>query len=219
MENVKETKTLSICPCLTPAEFEHGARALVEGLNHNDHHKSTDCSWGLMSSEARLPCVVIKRGLHHKNQKHGEAALRREMANEPDLTLDEIEQADDEELMISHPTPVAKAFVEYQIHYHRTYEVPALYFFLRNLPNRQRLPTLEQAYEYLVSDSWKTMMRGVGVMGAISMTVSAFVEVRVEMADLVKGAPCDGRTLLLRPPLQYCRCHERAWRSSQDRRC
>lgn len=61
--------------------------------------------------------------------------------------------------------------VEYHILLSQTYRVPALYFFLRNLPVLGP-KGIDAVYEYLVPHQFRSELRTVGVVGAISIGVS-----------------------------------------------
>jgi ubiquitin-like-conjugating enzyme ATG10 len=60
----------------------------------------------------------------------------------------------------------------YEIHLHPTYQVPALWFTLHDLPNGERGFDLEAVYRYLVPSEYKSRMREMGVVGGISAAVS-----------------------------------------------
>jgi ubiquitin-like-conjugating enzyme ATG10 len=63
--------------------------------------------------------------------------------------------------------------VEYHILLSQTYRVPVLYFFLRNLPVMGP-KGINAVYEFLVPHQFRSELRAVGVVGAISIGVSTF---------------------------------------------
>lgn len=67
--------------------------------------------------------------------------------------------------------------IHFQVHYHQTYQVPVLYFFLRDMPGCRQI--IDQVYQYVVDDQWKSTVREVGVIGGISQTVSFAVSDRL----------------------------------------
>lgn len=77
-----------------------------------------------------------------------QAALRRDRAHTPQL------------------------HVEYHILISPSYQVPVLYFFLRQ-SSLQHQPTLDTVYEYLVPSHLKAGLQSTGPIGGISMSVSS----------------------------------------------
>lgn len=61
--------------------------------------------------------------------------------------------------------------VEYHVLLSQTYQVPALYFFLHNLPTGSPRG-IEAVYDFLVPGHCASELRGTGVMGGISVAVS-----------------------------------------------
>lgn len=65
-EAEEKRKILSFFPCLTPDEFEHGARTVVQGVESGEASQSQDekSLWRLETSvKDELPYVVVKRPL------------------------------------------------------------------------------------------------------------------------------------------------------------
>jgi hypothetical protein len=71
------------------------------------------------------------------------------------------------------PTPS----IIYEIHLSQTYQVPVLYLYLINMPKppdgQRSASMLEQIYKFVVPETCKDMIGGIGVMGGLSFTVSS----------------------------------------------
>jgi ubiquitin-like-conjugating enzyme ATG10 len=59
----------------------------------------------------------------------------------------------------------------YEIHLHPTYQTPALWFSLHDLPPLEPAFDIETVYRYLVPDQYKDHLRTIGVIGGISAAV------------------------------------------------
>jgi len=100
--------------------------------------------------------------------------LAREESDDSQTTEDEIAIAedDDSEALVA---PVAKhdctRVVQCDIAYSPTYQVPVLYLTFAEHSTNQSivLPSPDEVYKTLVPDDFKSPMRSVGVMGALSM--------------------------------------------------
>jgi len=87
---------------------------------------------------------------------------------------DEVEDEDPEVLVI--PTAAAKRqdldrVVRYDVVYSPSYQVPVLYLTFANASTSKStpLPSADEIYDMLVPRGFKTPMRDVGIMGALSM--------------------------------------------------
>ena len=87
---------------------------------------------------------------------------------------DEVEDEDPEALVV--PTAAAKRqdldrVARYDVVYSPTYQAPVLYlnFFEASTSKTIPLPSADDVYDMLVPQGFKTPMRDVGVMGALSM--------------------------------------------------
>jgi ubiquitin-like-conjugating enzyme ATG10 len=62
--------------------------------------------------------------------------------------------------------------VIYEIHLHRTYRQPALFFTLHDLPVGEKVNDLDSVFRYLVPEDRKDELRSITPSGALSLAVS-----------------------------------------------
>jgi hypothetical protein len=78
-----------------------------------------------------------------------------------------------QEALVRKATHVQMATVDYNICLSASYQVPVLYFSLKNTPETDS-PTLDALYQHLVPEAFQANLQTVGVMGGITKGVSRF---------------------------------------------
>lgn len=93
--------------------------------------------------------------------------------------------------------------VEYDIVLSPTYQVPVLYFRIRDagcaLP-----PLIDTLYQYVIPGQFKSQVESFGIIGGITMTVCYF-DLRPGKADIEVGASSNQSASFLRPSMQHGR--------------
>ena len=94
--------------------------------------------------------------------------------------------------------------VEYDIVLSPTYQVPVLYFRIRDarcaLP-----PSIDTLYRYVIPEQFKSQVESFGIIGGITMTVCYF-DLRLGEADIEVGASSNQSASFLRPSMQHGCC-------------
>jgi hypothetical protein len=92
-------------------------------------------------------------------------------------------------------------YVIYEIHLHPTYQVPTLWFTLHDLPNGESSLDIDSVYRYLVPEQYKSQLRGMGVTGGISATVSNPDMENLRHSDKIIAPPRHRRPSILHSPM------------------
>ncbi|PGH07619.1 hypothetical protein GX51_01627 [Blastomyces parvus] len=188
---------LSGFPYLTREEFTAACRALVSKvalvLQHEDE-MTTSLGWTgvrLETKEDEIVLIIQKQldnpeSASPQHLKHVCDTLQEDVQKDDDNTPeivgrddgndgDDVDDNDPEEL-IRQPGCSTKLQVEYNIMLSPTYQVPILYFFLRNINNDSsdisaKGPDnpLEVVYSRLVPAQHRSVLKDVGVMGGLSI--------------------------------------------------
>ncbi|KAM5484184.1 hypothetical protein McanCB56680_002793 [Microsporum canis] len=153
---------LSTFPFLTADEFSLSCQVLIN-LVDSYGRQLNSLGWVdvRFDTSADEPVLAVRKyiGLH----------ATKELDN-TDVENEEDVEADDPEALIRQPILHHKHEVEYNIILSPTYQVPVLYFFLRDGPPC-RPNELERMYNMLVPAQFRSELREIGVMGGISITL------------------------------------------------
>ena len=91
--------------------------------------------------------------------------------------------------------------VEYDIVLSPTYQVPVLYFRIRDA-GCTFPPSINTLYQYVIPEQFKSQVESFGIIGGITMTVCYF-DLRLGEADVEVGASSNQSASFLRPSMQH----------------
>ena len=94
--------------------------------------------------------------------------------------------------------------VEYDIVLSPTYQVPVLYFRIRDA-GCTFPPSIDTLYQYVIPEQFKSQVEGFGIIGGITMTVCYF-DLQLGEADIEVGASSNQPASFLRPSMQHGCC-------------
>jgi len=89
-----------------------------------------------------------------------------------EMEVDMIDEEDDHEALREPPpySPYShQPYVVYEIHLHQTYQQPALFFTLHDLPMGEQVNDIDSVFRYLVPEDRKDELRGITPLGALSL--------------------------------------------------
>ncbi|PYH94426.1 autophagy-related protein Atg10 [Aspergillus ellipticus CBS 707.79] len=155
-------RTLSAFPLVTAEEFDAACRAF---LNRVHVVGDTVMGWSSIRLHNRTTSSIlsISRKIGHGSAHHNDGLYSNPRMDQG-LRWEALE--DDPEALIRTPEPSALQ-VFYDILLSPTYQVPVLYFQLRQ-GNQPGPLGIDAVYQYLVPDQYKNELQSVGIMGGIS---------------------------------------------------
>ncbi|KAB8070683.1 autophagy-related protein Atg10 [Aspergillus leporis] len=155
---------LSAFPFLTPEEFGCACRAFLDRIHVVNDIDRVGWSSTRLVQEATGPVLKISQSTRNASARHYDNTLSRFVdIEEPQVEIYE----DDPEALIRATDPPACLQIEYSIVLSATYQVPVLYFTLRR-DNHPGPLGIDEVYQYLVPDQYRSELDNVGVMGGIS---------------------------------------------------
>lgn len=101
---METSKTLSVFPCLTPDEFEYGARALVQSLDHGkaSHTQDETVPWRVKNGiEGEVPYVVVERPLFPQDSGIQGSEASASWVKNVECEEEEVDEGHDEEVDIT----------------------------------------------------------------------------------------------------------------------
>ena len=113
--------------------------------------------------------------------------------------MDELDDDDDEEVILK--SPVFQAVINYDILLSPTYRVPVLYISISD-PQHRFSPTMTTLYEHLIPPHFKPQTENVGIIGAITVTVSYTLDRRRFEVDEIQEHPATNRPVFFIHPCQ-----------------
>ncbi|PWY76358.1 autophagy-related protein Atg10 [Aspergillus sclerotioniger CBS 115572] len=157
--------TLSVFPLLTAEEFETACHAFLDRVHVAG---DTKVEWSSIRLDQRTtgPILSISREV-------GQVSTLHTSSDEPipDSETNEVLQGEaseeDPEALIRAPEPSICLQVIYDVLLSPTYQVPVLYFQLRQDSHPGPLG-IDVVYQYLVPDQYRKELESVGIMGGIS---------------------------------------------------
>ncbi|PWY76173.1 autophagy-related protein Atg10 [Aspergillus heteromorphus CBS 117.55] len=156
-------QTLSGFPLLTAEEFDAACCAFLDRV-----HVVGDAAVGWSSIQvhqrATGSILRISRYIGLDSSSHPDGPWQGSRMDQ-ESQWEALE--DDPEALIRTPVPVACLQVLYDVLLSPTYQVPVLYFQLRE-DNQPAPLEIDTVYQYLVPDQYKKELRNVGIMGGIS---------------------------------------------------
>ncbi|OJD12828.1 hypothetical protein AJ78_06630 [Emergomyces pasteurianus Ep9510] len=181
---------LSCFPHLTRDEFTTACRALVARVDtflQRESDLNTSLAWTGVRMETKDDEVVLiihkqfddEKSTSPQHLKHMGGTLKNsevEADNDDTPEILELDDDNDPEELIRQPCFSTKLQVEYNIMLSPTYHVPVLYFFLHNINNASsnvsaKSPEglLDVVYNRLVPSQYRSELKGVGIMGGLSI--------------------------------------------------
>lgn len=151
---------LSLFPHLSEPEFEQGCAFLLERFRQCEQKQEAWISVETICQHG-LKYLRITRALHCTND-----ALQ---GCEDGDGLDELDDDGDDEVILKGVAP--QAVIYYDILLSPTYRVPVLYIRISD-PLLRFPPTMATLYEHLIPPHFKPETENVGIIGAITITVS-----------------------------------------------
>ncbi|KAF9886195.1 hypothetical protein FE257_011918 [Aspergillus nanangensis] len=159
-----QVPSLSTFPFLTPQEFDCACDAFVDRVIHVSNISNVGWFSVRVVHEATGPILKLSRSLDTTNIPHYSNSLSE--AEDPQESQLEIRE-DDPEALVRTSNPGVGLQVDYDIILSPTYQVPVLYFILRQADNPIPLG-IDAIYQYLVPDQYREELESVGVMGGVS---------------------------------------------------
>ncbi|KAK2871924.1 hypothetical protein FQN49_002701 [Arthroderma sp. PD_2] len=158
---------LSTFPFLTANEFSQSCQGFVDRVHAYEGQLGSPGWADVRFDNASEPVLVVRKFIY----LHATDSDTKSPAEEGDLETENEEDAeiDDPEALVRQPASIQKYEVEYNITLSPTYQVPVLYFFLRDGPSC-RPNELDRVYDLLIPAQFRSELREVGVMGGISIT-------------------------------------------------
>ncbi|RAK98338.1 ATG3/ATG10 family protein [Aspergillus ibericus CBS 121593] len=157
--------TLSVVPLLTAEEFETACHAFLDRV-HVAGDTKVGWSWIRLDQRATGPILSISREVGHVSTLHTSSD-----ESMPDPEMNQVLQwgasEEDPEALIRAPGPSVSLQVVYDVLLSPTYQVPVLYFQLRQDSYPGPLG-IDAVYQYLVPDQYRKELQSVGIMGGIS---------------------------------------------------
>ncbi|KAF2266406.1 hypothetical protein CC78DRAFT_615211 [Lojkania enalia] len=148
-------------PFISKAEFEKGCEEISVSFANCSKSQS-----GLLSMEA----VLQDGSMYLKIVK----ALQNETPKPPTAQQTPEEQEigeDDDEALLDHPSE--QVAVQYDIIYSTSYQVPVIYFRVKD-PAYRFPPTMEILYQYIIPRQFKQQTDNTGVIGGITVADHPF---------------------------------------------
>ncbi|KAF7597417.1 hypothetical protein BBP40_003664 [Aspergillus hancockii] len=157
-------RSLSAFPFLTPEEFECACCAFLDRVHMVDNIDKEGWSSTRLVQQATGPILKISQSIRNTRAHPYDNTLSGSVdIEEPQVEIYE----DDPEALIRVTDPDTSLQIEYSIILSATYQVPVLYFTLRQ-GNHPRPLGINEVYQYLVPDQYRSELHNVGVMGGIS---------------------------------------------------
>lgn len=202
--------TIASFPLISVLEFESACRKISERYQAGGHLQSdwehVRLAQGYEESTVYLSITRTIQG----------AGGKLESPVEDDGELEAFKEIDEEALQLRVPANHG-LMVEYDIVLSPTYQVPVLYFRIRDagcaLP-----PSIDTLYRYVIPEQFKSQVESFGIIGGITMTVCYF-DLRPGEADIEVGASSNQSASFLRPSMQHgcCTGSELSWKGDYFR--
>lgn len=151
---------LSSFPHLSEADFEQGCTFLLERFRQCGRKQDDWISLETISQYG-MRYLRITRALQCTSN---DSEIRQDTDE-----VDELVDDGDDEVIIEAMAP--QAVIHYDILLSPTYRVPVLYINISD-PQHRFPPTMATLYEYLIPPHFKSETQNIGVIGAITITVS-----------------------------------------------
>ncbi|KAL2808680.1 hypothetical protein BJX63DRAFT_23487 [Aspergillus granulosus] len=159
---LQSQSALSVFPFLTDDEFESACRAFLERVHTA---RSSAMRWSSIRLQSTGPILKISQSLSSDPELFHHDALAMPIHTEgvDDTQLETCEE--DPESLVRTSDTYNGLQVDYDIVLSATYQVPVLYFVLRQA---WKLLGIEEVYRYLVPNQYRKNIQSVGIMGGIS---------------------------------------------------
>ncbi|KAL2857715.1 hypothetical protein BJY01DRAFT_112642 [Aspergillus pseudoustus] len=154
--------TLSIFPFLANDEFASACCAFLDRVRAA---RSSLVNWYSIRLQSAGPVLKISQSFRNDPDlsQHGVSAMATHPLGDYDSQLEVCEE--DSEALVRTSDTYDSLQVDYDIVLSATYQVPVLYFVLRQAG---KLLGMEDVYRYLVPSQYKKNIQSVGIMGGIS---------------------------------------------------
>jgi len=210
--------TIASFPLISSLEFESACRKISERYQAGGHLQSdwehVRLAQGYKESTAYLSITRTIQGARGKPESPVEDDGELEAFEE----IDEVQhEAIAEQLRIGRLISFALQealqlrvpanrglMVEYDIVLSPTYQVPVLYFRIRDAGCALPL-SIDTLYRYVIPEQFKSQVESLGIIGGITMTVCYF-GLRPGEADIEVGASSNQSASFLRPSMQHGCC-------------
>lgn len=154
--------TIASFPLISALEFESACRKISERYQAGGHLQSDWEHVGLVQGyEESTVYLSITRTIQG-------AGGKRESLVEDNGELETFEEIDEEALQLRVPANHG-LMVEYDIVLSPTYQVPVLYFRIRDA-GCAFPPSIDTLYQYVIPEQFKSQVEGFGIIGGITMT-------------------------------------------------
>ncbi|KAE8376841.1 autophagy-related protein Atg10 [Aspergillus bertholletiae] len=162
--SLSSQRVLSAFPLLTPEEFECACRAFLDRIHVLGNLDGAEWSSVRFVQQATGPILKISRSIHNPHAPSYDNILSASVdTEEPQVETCE----DDPEALIRESNSSNCLHIEHDVILSPTYQVPVLYFTLRQDSHPGPLG-IDEVYQYLVPDQYRKELQNVGVMGGIS---------------------------------------------------
>ncbi|KAF2199814.1 hypothetical protein GQ43DRAFT_375335 [Delitschia confertaspora ATCC 74209] len=178
---------ISSFPSISSTEFEEACYQLENKFANKKHLQNDWLSVNVVQNHDTKYLRITRVLANKKSQKSDpwekceSESLEEEEEEEPDP--EEFEE-DDAEALRHRPSDTDEAVLEYDIILSPSYQVPVLYFSIKDPLFRYPLTT-ETLYEYIIPEHFRRQISDVGVIGGITLTVSSLsiLEAVLEVLD------------------------------------